>query len=208
MGSAAASGGYWVSADADYIFAQPATLTGSIGVVGGKIEISGISEKLGINWERVSKGENSTMWSVNQGFSKTEEERISLMMDNVYDNFVKIVANGRSMTEEEVDKVAKGRAWSGNQALEKGLVDELGGYMEALDKSASLIGKVDSSDLDVIVLPREKKPIELIIETLNMQAKGLEFISSISPHIENNTALEEFNVLNDGNGVMIYDAGF
>ncbi len=204
MGGAAASGGYWISADADYIFAQNSTLTGSIGVIGGKFDLAGLWDKLSINWESINKGENSTIWSINQGFSEGELKVMSRMMDNVYENFVNLVSSGRNMSIEEVEKIAKGRVWTGNDGLENGLVDEIGGYLDALDKVAEIIGKTDRGDLSIVILPRPKNPVEEILDIIGMQVMATGFFSSIFSAVNNSSVIETMNVLDDSNGVMIY----
>ncbi|MCC6598405.1 MAG: signal peptide peptidase SppA [Alphaproteobacteria bacterium] len=169
MGPVAASGGYWIAAYADRIFALPTTLTGSIGVVGGKFVIEGLSEKLGVNWETVSWGENSGLWSLNTPFSPGEAGRMNAMMDQIYDSFIARVAKGRKMTPQAVDAVAGGRVWSGRRAVEAGLVDEIGGLNEALDYAATLTGGKDRHDLSIIALPKEKTPLEKVLKLMGAQ---------------------------------------
>lgn len=170
MGAAAASGGYWISAPADYIFASPLTFTGSIGVTGGKFSLQEMWDKLDINWDGVSWGENSTLWSYNHPYTASETERMNALMDEIYNSFVAHVAEGRNMTQEEVDKVAGGRVWLGAQAVELGLVDELGSLDDALDYAAQLLGHENRRDLNIIVMPKPKTTLEKIIEFLEMQA--------------------------------------
>ncbi|MCB9983291.1 MAG: signal peptide peptidase SppA [Rhodospirillales bacterium] len=172
MGSLAASGGYWVSAYADKIYALPTTLTGSIGVVGGKFSLAGLFDKVGVNWEAISWGKNAGLWSANTPFSASEAERINAMLDNVYDNFIARVAKGRKMDAAAVDKIAKGRVWSGRRALEVGLVDELGGLDDALDYTAMQVGAEDRSGLNVAVYPKPKTPLEQVLELLDTQAQA------------------------------------
>ncbi len=166
MGPTAASGGYWIAAYADQIFVLPTTITGSIGVVGGKFYMRDLWKKIGVNWEGVSWGQNAGMWSINTPFSETEAERINAMLDQVYDAFLARVAKGRNMSIEEVDKIAKGRVWSGKSALEIGLADQLGGLNEALDYAATLAGFEDPSNAPVEIMPRPKTPLEQFIELL------------------------------------------
>ncbi|MAF98427.1 MAG: signal peptide peptidase SppA [Micavibrio sp.] len=169
MGSAAASGGYWVSAYADRIFAMPTTLTGSIGVVGGKFSIGELSKKLGVNWDGVSWGENAGMWAVNSAFSESEAEQMNAMLDNVYEQFLARVSKGRGMSVEQVDQIAGGRVWTGKAALEVGLVDELGGLDKALDYTAKLIGAPNRMKAAITVRPKPKTALEMIAELLEGQ---------------------------------------
>ncbi|MHA3704090.1 signal peptide peptidase SppA [Jatrophihabitans sp. YIM 134969] len=140
MGALAASGGYYVACPADVIVAEPATLTGSIGVFGGKVVVADLLERLGLTTGAVSNGAASRMFSPRVPFSSEEERRIDAMLDRVYAEFVGKVAAGRGMTEEAVDAVARGRVWSGIDASGNGLVDELGGLRDAVALARSRAG--------------------------------------------------------------------
>ncbi|MEY9213630.1 signal peptide peptidase SppA [Thermobifida halotolerans] len=132
MGEVAGSGGYFVSAGADVIVAQPGTITGSIGVFVGKAVLSGLLGRLGITSDSIDGGRHAGMFSSDRPFHDTEWERVNAILDHIYDDFVAKVAEGRGMTREEVHEVARGRVWTGRDALEKGLVDELGGLETAV----------------------------------------------------------------------------
>lgn len=178
MGSTAASGGYWVVAHADRIFATPTTITGSIGVVGGKFSARDVWPKIGVNWERVEWGRNAGLWSMNTPFSATEAERINAMLDQVYDAFLERVSTGRKMSVEQVDKIAGGRVWSGEAAKRVGLVDEIGGLQNALDYTATLLKAEDRFGLDVIILPKPLTTFEELMAFLSEQGavyEGLKF---------------------------------
>lgn len=131
MGSLAGSGGYYVACPADVIVAQPSTITGSIGVLGGKIVVSDLLARVGLTTGTVSRGSSARMYSIRDGFTDAERERLSAMLDRVYDDFVQKVATGRSMSPEAVDEVARGRIWSGADASTNGLVDTLGGLRDS-----------------------------------------------------------------------------
>ncbi|MCP4883211.1 MAG: signal peptide peptidase SppA [Flavobacteriales bacterium] len=139
MGNLAASGGYYISCNADKIVADPTTITGSIGVFGMVPNISEFTERIGINAEQVGTNKRSLNYSLfepmTDDFYKVTKEGI----EEVYSTFVTKVADGRNMTFEEVDSIAQGRVWTGKQALENGLVDELGGLEDAIDLAASLV---------------------------------------------------------------------
>lgn len=169
MGSVAASGGYWIAAPADAIYASPATLTGSIGVVMGKVSLGGLWEKLGINWQSIRYGDNAGMFSMNEPLDAKGRARMNALIDQTYDQFLTRVAEGRGMTKEEARVVAKGRAWTGAQAKERGLVDALGGQADALDYLARELGHTNRTDLRVIELPRRKRPLEQLIELMETQ---------------------------------------
>jgi len=133
MGDVAGSGGYFVAAAADVIVAQPATLTGSIGVLGGKLQTSGLFERLGVRVEGVARGRHALMFSSQTGFSDEEWGKLDEWLDLIYDDFVDKVARGRAMTRDAVQEVARGRVWTGADAAERGLVDELGGLRRAIE---------------------------------------------------------------------------
>jgi protease-4 len=144
MGDVAGSGGYYIAMGADRIFAEPGTLTGSIGVVSGKIAMSGAYEKLGINNESISRGRNANIFS-DRPFSPTERAAMMKMMDAVYDEFTSKVCQGRKMKRDELEKLAGGRVFTGRQAKANGLVDELGTLDDAIAyarKQAKLDDKV------------------------------------------------------------------
>lgn len=169
MGPTAASGGYWISAYADQIFVLPTTVTGSIGVVGGKFSMQALWSILGVNWERIQWGTNAGMWSSNTPFSETEAERINVMLDNVYNNFIERVAIGRNMTPDEVDRIAGGRIWTGKSAVKIGLADRLGGLNDALDYAAKQLGKNSRQDLQVVIMPKPLAPFERFLNMLEQQ---------------------------------------
>ena len=151
MGNTAASGGYFVSAAAQAIVAQPGTVTGSIGVVSGKISARGLWDQLGVTWDGVQAGERAAMWSPNAPFSREEWEWLQRTLDATYADFTGKVAAGRGLTQEEVLAVAKGQIWSGADAKAAGLVDELGGYRKAIDIAKEVAGI--STDTQVRLRP-------------------------------------------------------
>lgn len=169
MGTMAGSGGYWIATDADRIFALPSTLTGSIGVASGKVELGGLMEKIGVNWDGVKLGENADMWSFTKPFTPGGEERMNAMIDNIYAAFTDRVAKGRKLTPEAVETLAKGRVWTGHQGLELGLVDELGGLDVALDYAATKAGAKTRNDIRIIDLPRAPTAFGRIMELMNME---------------------------------------
>ncbi len=132
MGSVAGSGGYYVSCSADHIVATPTTLTGSIGVVGGKAVTTGLTDRIGLSYGAVQKGEHALMYSQHRKFSKSEQERLEAWLDRIYADFTGKVATGRGMSVEAVHEVAKGRVWTGADAVGLGLIDSLGGYRDAV----------------------------------------------------------------------------
>ncbi|MCW2862439.1 MAG: signal peptide peptidase SppA, type [Actinoallomurus sp.] len=140
MGNVAASGGYFVAAPADVIVAQPGTLTGSIGVVVGKPVIGDLLGRLGIGLDSVEQGAHARMFAPTRDFTEEEWARVNTFLDRVYDDFVGKVADGRDLPRERVDSLARGRVWTGADAHERGLVDELGGLALALDLARKKAG--------------------------------------------------------------------
>ena len=138
MGNVAASGGYYIASNADKIFADPMTITGSIGVFAALPNLKGLADKLGVNADQVSTHGNAMGYSVfeplQEGYRKTTKAAI----EKIYEKFKSHVAEGRSMNLEQVEEIAQGRVWSGKEAQEIGLVDELGGLQAAIKSAASL----------------------------------------------------------------------
>ena len=140
LGNVAASGGYYVAAGARKIISQPATLTGSIGVISGKFNVRGLAERAGLHREILTRGEAATITSPFTPFSPEERRRIRAQAEDVYDRFVNRVASGRGLSREDVLAVAKGRVWTGRQARGHRLVDALGDFFTAVDAAKELMG--------------------------------------------------------------------
>ncbi|QQG37142.1 MAG: signal peptide peptidase SppA [Micavibrio aeruginosavorus] len=178
MGGTAASGGYWIAASADRIYAMPMTITGSIGVAGGKFVLADLWEKVGVNWGEIQIGANADLYSPNQPYSEEGRARMNAMMDSIYEAFIVRVAQGRKMPVAKVDEVARGRVWTGHAAMGLGLVDEMGTLNDALDYAAILAGLRSRRDVDIVEIPREKTPFEKLVELLEMQARIGEGLSA------------------------------
>ncbi|MDC9724179.1 MAG: signal peptide peptidase SppA [Urechidicola sp.] len=157
MGNLAASGGYWIAANADKIYAEPTTITGSIGVFGTIPNFSGLANDIGINAEQVATNRQSTGYSIYEPMSSEFYEERKEGVERVYTTFLQRVADGRNMTVDEADAIAQGRVWTGKEALEIGLVDELGSLDVALEGAAALAGLVDYRTTDY---PRYKKDLQ------------------------------------------------
>lgn len=145
MGDLAASGGYYVACPADRIVALPSTLTGSIGVLGGKFVTEELMTRLGLGTGAVEQGDRARMWSPRRSFTDDERERLDAEMDAIYADFVAKVATGRGRTVAEVEPLARGRVWTGRDAYERGLVDELGGLRDAVRTARRLAGLPDDA---------------------------------------------------------------
>jgi protease-4 len=154
MGDLAASGGYYVASTADTIVAEPATLTGSIGVVGGKFAFSGMSEKLGIGWDSVQIGANAGLNSPTQAYTSEGKARLAKLLDDFYAGFKSRVAAGRKFDAAKTESVAKGRVWTGEEARANGLVDALGGFDVALDLAKHAAGIDIGSDVTLERFPK------------------------------------------------------
>jgi protease IV len=164
MGNLAGSGGYFVAMAADKIVAEPGTITASIGVLGGKMLTSGLWDKVGLSWDEVHQGANATMFTGTQDYSPAEWGRFEAWLDRVYVDFTSKVADGRKLPKEKVLEIAKGRIWSGQDAKNLGLVDELGGYDVALRLAKKAIGVSEGEEVKIVVYPRPKSLIESVIE--------------------------------------------
>jgi protease-4 len=155
MGDVAASGGYYIAVPAHTIVAEPGTLTGSIGVVTGKFVLGGTADKLGVGTGSLSDGKHAEIYSPFRPFNPEERARVEEQMRATYELFVSRVATGRKSNREKIDAVGQGRVWTGHQALERGLVDELGGLGRAI-RLAKERAKLDvTKDVDLVVYPQK-----------------------------------------------------
>jgi protease-4 len=163
MGNVAGSGGYFVAMAADKIVAQPGTITGSIGVLGGKIVSTGFWDKIGLGWDEVHSSANATMWTSIKDYTPAEWARFQASLDRIYEDFTSKVAEGRKLPREKVLEIAKGRVWTGEDAKGLGLVDELGGLSTALRLAKKAGGIPDTEDVKIQVFPRPKSPVEQVL---------------------------------------------
>jgi protease-4 len=164
MSDLGASGGYYIAMGADAIVAQPATLTGSIGVVAGKITTGGTYEKVGINIEPVSQGRFAEIYSPIRPFSDDERDKMQEHIDAIYEQFLTKAAEGRGTTRDAIHELAQGRVWTGRQAKERGLVDELGGLSRAIALAKEHVGIDPDEEVELVVYPRPKSLFELLNE--------------------------------------------
>ena len=162
MSDVAASGGYWVSMGSDGIVAQPATITGSIGVVSGKFVMKGMMDWIELNQDVMKRGANADMWSGYSRFSPEQEQIIVSQMEQIYGQFVDKVAEGRKKTPDEIRAIAQGRVWTGEHAIQNGLVDQLGGMRDAfaLAKEKAKISKGEA--VRIKVYPKPKTIVEAL----------------------------------------------
>src|SRR5437879_2159213 len=158
MGPVAASGGYDVATPGAWIVARPGTLTGSIGVLGGKIVTGALWTKLLFNRETIAFGDHATMQSDERPYSEEEREIQRKQIDHIYRGFLDVVARARKMTPDEVHPIAQGKVWTGRQALERGLVDEMGGLESGARKARTLAGLPDRAPMREVRGPRRMIP--------------------------------------------------
>ncbi|CVK16134.1 protease-4 [Apibacter mensalis] len=159
----AASGGYYISMAADKIYAQENTLTGSIGVLGMIPDVKKLANNVGINSDYVSTNSNSMYYSLTQGTSQGFKEIMSKGIDITYKKFINEVMKGRKMTFNQVDSLGKGRIWSGKEALENGLVDQIGGFYDAIDYAAKKAGVIT---YNLVSYPKERSGWDLIVNMI------------------------------------------
>jgi protease-4 len=182
MGEVAASGGYYISAYADEIVASPTTITGSIGVVGGKLVLGGALEHyLSANTESVIVGSpRQTMFSANTPFNPQDRAAFAGMIDRMYAEFVGLVAEGRDMTPAQAREVAQGRVWTGQQALERRLVDRLGGFSVALARAKALAGVEADDRVQLRFYPAPENPFEALSSLFGVSAESAEALARLN----------------------------
>ena len=211
MGDVAGSGGYYVAAAADKIVAEPSTLTGSIGVLAGKLVVSDLFRKLGMSTDSAQVGANAAMYSSTSEFSTRAHSRLEAFLDETYKGFKDHVASGRHMTQEEVEEVARGRVWSGEDAKARGLVDELGGSAVALRLAKEAAKLAPDAAVKLTVFPREKEPFEIVFDRLVGKERDGDEPGASSQSIERSLKaaqplLQRLETLLDNSGVLTMPA--
>ena len=174
-GEYAASGGYWISANTDYIFSNATTLTGSIGVFSMIPDIGGtLKNKLHVNVTPVNSNEHADMYGMIRPLDNKEVAYMQASVEKIYDKFTNIVAAGRDMTVEDVDAIAQGRVWTGAEALGIGLVDQIGTIEDAINYAATSIEGVTSvNDVQVVAYPKPQTPIEALLESFGGKGESV-----------------------------------
>jgi protease-4 len=167
MSDLAASGGYYIAMPGQVIVAQPSTLTGSIGIFGGKLVPGGAYEKLGANIESTSIGRNAEIYSPARPFNASELERVEAQLRAFYTDFIRKVAESRHTTPEKIDAIAQGRVWTGRQAKDNGLVDELGGLDRAIEIARERAKIPQGSAVEIVTYPRAKSFYEIVSDALS-----------------------------------------
>jgi protease-4 len=175
MGLMATSGGYWTSLGGETIYATPATLTGSIGVYGGKLSLEKLWQKIGIQWRSVDAGPDISFWTPNFSYTEDQKQKLETVIDDIYHDFLTRVSESRGLDTETTRRIAKGRVWTGEQALEIGLVDKLGGLDVVIEDTKKDLGLTKDDQIILIPYPEPLSPLEQVLDTLtnliSLQAK-------------------------------------
>ena len=189
FGDYAASGGYWISNGCQKIYADETSITGSIGVFSMVPEFSKVTDKVGVHVESVSSNKHSDMYSLMRPFDAAETAYMQASIEDIYESFVNLVAEGRGMTPERVDEIAQGRVWLGSDALGIGLVDEIGTLQDAIAYAASL-ASLTQDDYTLLSYPQQLTFFEELMRSLNKMNEG--------PSILEGTPFESFGVALQG----------
>ncbi len=166
FGDIAASGGYFAALPGDHILAHPASLTGSIGVLGGKISGSDLLDSWDVNVGRIQIGENAGIFSMSRPFTDGQRQRLRRILDSIYQDFTERVATARRLSSDEIDALARGRIWTGEDAARVGLVDAVGGYAEALQLVRQSIGLPPDAPLERVRYPRDPDSIDALFDAV------------------------------------------
>src|SRR5262249_29487002 len=185
MSDVAASGGYYISMAAGKIYADPGTLTGSIGVVGGKLAMGGLLDNVGIKTEVLKRGAHADILSTDRPFSASERETFINLMRDVYDQFLtKALAGrkkaGRKMTRAELEKLAGGHIWTGRQAKANGLIDELGSLEDAVADAWKQAKMPATVEPELLILPRPKALLDSLMGSVGERGGRMQQIRVLS----------------------------
>lgn len=186
MGDVAASGGYYIAMGADRIVAEPGTVTGSIGVVGGKLSMRGMYDKIGISTDKITRGKNSGMFISPNKFSESEREVVEEMMQDVYRIFTSKAAKGRDMPLDELKALAGGKVYTGRDAKRNGLVDDLGTLKDAIRIAKKMAGLDPNEKAGLKVLPEPENPFESLFGAdldKEREVKLLQGITQLAPEL-------------------------
>jgi protease-4 len=171
MSDLAASGGYWLSMSTPHIMALPQTITGSIGVLSGKFILKELYDKIGINKEMIKTSPYADMFWDYREFTPEEQNKMMTMMETLYRTFLEIVAKNRNMTTQDVDKIARGRVWSGSSALDLKLVEKMGGLNDALAEARTLAKIPTDERVGIKIYPKKRSFFDMIFELVGAKAK-------------------------------------
>ena len=181
MGTYAASGGYWIASQASGIVAEPTTLTGSIGVYGGKFAVGQALARFGVDMRSLTVGGDfADAFGPGQPFSPGQETAVSAWMDHIYQGFVQRVSQGRDLPVERVQAIAKGRVWTGEQAKGLGLVDQIGGFYDALAYAKRLANIPADQAVELKTMPTRRSTLDMIQEALGVGAEGAKTLAAVA----------------------------
>jgi protease-4 len=178
LSDVAGSGGYYIVMGTDAIVAQPGSITGSIGVLGGKLVLKGLYDKIGVKKEVFRRGKNAALFSDYAPFDDREREQAQAFIDAIYDEFVSKAAAGRNMPKAKMETLATGRVWTARSAIELGLVDRLGGLKEAYEVAIEKAG-LKGQEVQPVILPREKSILDALFGAQTRMAAGA--IPTVAP---------------------------
>ena len=184
MSDLAASGGYYIAAPADVIVAHPGTLTGSIGVYGGKYVAGETLETLGVNVEVVTDGTHADLFSPTTQFSDSARQAVQAQIDDTYERFLQVVADGRGLSRDQVHQIAQGRVWTGRQAYDNGLVDELGGLHRAVEIAKTEAGIAAETLITLVTYPQPRSFFEVLRNWFGIGVARGAFEVLISPYAD------------------------
>jgi protease-4 len=179
MAGTAASGGYYISMGADKIVVEPGTLTGSIGVVGGKFAIEGLLNKLGVNTDVISRGKSAGVFSMTEPFSEPERQAWMRLMTDIYQQFTSKAAEGRKMELAKLQELAQGKIYTGRQAVAKGLADKLGTLEVAVTEAKLAAGLPADEKIEILSLPESKSFLDRLLEGPSAESK----LQEIAPEV-------------------------
>jgi len=191
MSDLAASGGYYIALPAQVIVAQPSTLTGSIGIFGGKFVTGGLYEKLGARIESTSVGKHAEINGPARPYNQQELAKLQEQLQSFYDQFVEKVATSRHSTPEKIDAIAQGRVWTGRQGKQNGLVDELGGLDRAVSIAKQRAKIAADAEVEIVVYPPRKSFYELLSD----QISGASESAAVTAWLDANLSSGEIEAL-------------
>jgi protease-4 len=187
MGDVAGSGGYYIAMGAKKIFAEPTTITGSIGVIGGKLVVKGLYDKLGITTDVIVRGKNSGVFSPTSPLSDGERAAMHDLLSDTYDQFVGKAAQGRRMPRKQLQKLAQGRIYTGQMAAANGLIDRVGTLHDAIVEAKQAAGLKADDKVDLLILPKPKSVFEQLFAEPSVSSKifgGLQPAADLLAHAE------------------------
>jgi protease-4 len=188
MGNVAASGGYYISCIPSPIFVDQTTITGSIGVFGGKPNLAGLYGKLGVYSEIHSRGQNAAMYSMSQPFTPEQKQKLRFELSEFYRGFTEKVASARALTADSVNAIGRGQVWTGKEAIANGLADRTGGLFQAIEEVCRTCG-IDRNNTEIVTIPQKHY---LIKNPFDLPALMTHAFESVFGHGKSASALTEF----------------